>query len=108
MTSKPRIKLPDRMKSGDTIEVKALVRHPMERGHRKDAQGNTIARNIIHTFTADLDGERVFHAEYGTGVASNPFMSFYVRVTKPGQLTLTWIDDRGQKIKAERQLNVVA
>jgi len=108
MTAKPRIKLPDSMKVGETIEVKALVRHPMERGHRKDAQGKTIPRDIIHTFTADLDGTRVFEAEYGTGVAANPFMSFYVRVSQPGQLKLTWIGDNGLQIEAERRLNVVA
>ncbi len=108
MTAKPRIKLPEAMKVGETIEVKALVRHPMERGYRKDAQGKTIPRNIIHTFTADLDGARVFDAEFGTGVAANPFMSFYLRVSQPGILKLTWIDDTGVKIEAERQLNVVA
>ncbi len=108
MTAKPRIKLPEMMKTGETIEVKALVRHAMERGHRKDAQGKTIPRNIIHTFTADLDGNRIFDAEFGTGVAANPFMSFYMRVSQPGRLKLTWIDDTGLKIEAERQLNVVA
>jgi len=108
MTKKTRIKLPETMKAGETIEVKALVRHPMERGHRKDAQGKTIPRNIIHTFTADLDGIRVFNAEFGTGVAANPFMSFYVTASQPGRLKLTWIDDQGLKIEAESQLNVIA
>ena len=108
MASKPRVKLPDTMKAGDTIEVKALVRHPMERGHRKDAQGRPIKRNIIHTFTAELDGELVFQAEFGTGVASNPFLSFYVTVSKPSVLKLTWLDDLGQTIETVRTLNVIA
>lgn len=108
MTTKPRVKLPETMKAGDTIEVKTFLRHPMERGHRKDAQGKTIPRNIIHTFTADLDGTRVFDAEFGTGVAANPFLSFYLRVSQPGRLKLTWIDDTGLTVETERQLNVVA
>ena len=108
MSAKPRIKLPDTIKAGDTIEVKALVRHPMERGYRKDAQGHTIPRNIIHTFTADLDGKRVFDAKFGTGISANPFLSFYVTVTKPATLELTWIDDDGVEIKAQRPLNVIA
>lgn len=107
MFGKPRVKLPDQMRAGDTVEVKALVRHPMERGHRKDAQGKTIPRNIIHTFTADLDGERVMEANFGTGVAANPFLSFYVTVSKPGVLLLTWTDDTGRKVTAEETLNVV-
>lgn len=107
MKGKPRVKLPDSIKIGDTIEVKALVRHPMERGHRKDAQGKTIARNIIHTFRAEINGQRVFHGEFGTGVAANPFISFFVRITQPGSLKLTWIDDQGLTITVEQPLNII-
>ncbi|MCH9765957.1 MAG: thiosulfate oxidation carrier complex protein SoxZ [Alphaproteobacteria bacterium] len=108
MAATPRVKLPETIKAGETIEVRALVRHPMERGHRKDAQGRTIQRNIIHTFTAELDGHQVFRAKFGTGVAANPFLSFYVTVAKPGTLALTWVDDNGVAIQTERALDVVA
>lgn len=108
MKGKARVKLPKEIKAGDTIEVKALVRHPMERGHRKDSRGQTIARNIIHTFTAELDGKTVLRAEFGTGVSANPFLSFYVTVTKPSVLKLTWIDDQGLVMEAERALAVMS
>lgn len=108
MKGKPRVKLPDQIKAGEIIEVKALVRHPMERGHRKDRDGNPIARNIIHTFKAEYDGAEVFRAEFGTGVASNPFISFRMRAARAGTLVLTWIDDDGLVITSEQTLSVIS
>lgn len=104
--SKPRVQLPDTIKSGDVLEIKALVRHQMERGHRQSSEGKTIARNIIHTFTAAFDGENFFQGNFGTGVASDPFISFRMRATKSGTLTLTWTDDTGATIEAERRIHV--
>lgn len=108
MKGRPRVKLPDTVKPGETIEVRALVRHPMERGERKDAQGQTIPRNIITTFKAELDGEEILSAEFGTGVSKNPFLAFFVTVAKSGMLKLTWIDDQGLVIETERALTVTA
>lgn len=108
MKGRPRVKVPDTIKPGETIEVRALVRHPMERGERKDAQGKTIPRNIITNFKAELDGREILSAEFGTGVSKNPFLAFYVTVNQPGTLKLTWIDDQGLVVETERALNVTS
>lgn len=93
--SKPRLRLPEEIRAGDIVEIKALITHVMETGNRKDADGNRIPRNIIHTFTAHLDGELVFTAELGPGISANPFLSFYVKVERPGELRVSWRDDDG-------------
>ena len=98
MSVKPRIKLPDTIKSGDVIEVKTLVSHVMETGQRKDKDGKAIPRNIINAFTASFDGKTVFEAKLAPGTSSNPFISFHMKVSGPGDLTLTWVDDAGVKI----------
>ncbi len=98
MSVKPRIKLPDLIKSGDVIEVKTLVSHVMETGQRKDKDGKPIARNIINSFTAVHAGKTVFEAKLQPGTSSNPFISFFMKVSGPGDLVLTWIDDAGVKI----------
>lgn len=96
MKKPPRIKVPQSMRAGEIVEIKTLATHIMETGNRKDAAGNIIPRNIIHTFTATFEGEPVFSADLGPGIAANPYIAFYLKVPGPGTLTLTWIDDQGE------------
>jgi sulfur-oxidizing protein SoxZ len=105
MGPKPRIKLPETYRTGETIEVKALIQHVMETGNRKDADGRTIPRNIIHTFKATFEGAEVFSAELGSGIAANPFLAFHLKVPGPGDLELTWIGDDGSKVVETVRIN---
>lgn len=95
MKKPPRIKLPDTINTGEIIEIKTLATHIMETGNRKDAAGNVIPRDIIHTFNASFEGQEVFSATLGSGIAANPYIAFFMRVPGPGTLTLTWLDDAG-------------
>jgi sulfur-oxidizing protein SoxZ len=95
MKKPPRIKLPDAIKPGDVIEIKTLATHIMETGNRKDPAGKGIPRDIIHSFTATFDGQEVFSAELGSGIAANPYIAFFMKVARPGVLTLTWAEDSG-------------
>lgn len=106
MKKPPRIKLPDKINTGEIIEIKTLATHIMETGNRKDEAGNVIPRDIIHTFTASFEGEEVFSATLGSGIAANPYIAFYMRVTGPGTLTLTWLDDEGTTTVEKVPLNV--
>ena len=107
MSQKARIKLPDKAAPGEVIEVKALINHVMETGNRKDAEGKPIPRNIINTFTAKYAGTLVFEAKFGSGIAANPFIAFYMRVPGPGEFEMTWIDDKGETTVERAALNVV-
>jgi sulfur-oxidizing protein SoxZ len=77
-------------------EIKTLATHIMETGNRKDAAGNKIPRDIIHTFTATFEGRAVFSAALGSGIAANPYFAFFLKVPGPGTLEFTWIDDEGE------------
>jgi sulfur-oxidizing protein SoxZ len=105
--AKPRIKIPEQAKVGDIIEVRAIIQHAMETGNRKDAQGQTIPRDIIHTFTAKFAGEVFFEGQFGPGISSNPTMVIPLKVPGPGQLELTWVDDQGVTTVEAVTLNVV-
>ncbi len=96
MKKPPRIKIPEGIKAGDVIEIKTLATHIMETGNRKDAAGNKIPRDIIHTFRATFEGREVFSVALGSGIAANPYFAFFLRVPGPGMLELTWIDDEGE------------
>jgi sulfur-oxidizing protein SoxZ len=106
MAGATRIKLPDSIKTGDLIEVKALIQHVMETGNRKDAGGKPIPRSIIHTFTVKFEGQPVFSADWGSGISANPFVAFYFRVPAPGTLEFTWIDDAGVTVVEKAPLLV--
>ncbi len=95
MKQPPRIKLPDTVNPGEIIEIKTLATHVMETGNRKDGTGKLVPRDIIHTFTASFEGQEVFSATLGSGIAANPYIAFFMRVPGAGTLTLTWLDDGG-------------
>lgn len=106
MAVKPRIKLPEGAKVGDVVEIKTLISHVMETGQRKDKDGKTIPRNIIHTFTAKFGGEEVFSAKLQPGTSSNPYIAFFMKVPGPGEFEFTWIDDQGEKIVDKQTLKL--
>lgn len=97
MQKPPRIKIPSSVKAGELIEVKTLATHVMETGNRKDPAGKTIPRDIIHSFTATFEGQEVFSATLGSGIAANPYIAFFLKVPGPGTLELSWLDDQGIK-----------
>ena len=79
-STKPRIKLPEVAKTGDVVEIKALIQHVMETGNRRDPDGKQIPRSIIHTFRANFEGQTVFSANWGSGISANPYIAFYFKV----------------------------
>jgi sulfur-oxidizing protein SoxZ len=90
-----RIVLPREVKKGATFEIKTLITHEMETGHRRDGSGNPIPRNIINRFVAAYDGEEIFSADLFAGVAANPYIAFSTIATTSGEITFMWTDDQG-------------
>lgn len=106
MSAKPRIKIPDSAKVGEVIEVKTLISHAMETGQRKDQDGKTIPRNIIHSFEAKFAGKTVITAKLFTGTAANPYLAFFMKVPGPGEMEFSWVDDTGVKFSEKVNLKV--
>lgn len=106
MKKPPRIKIPPEIRAGEIVEIKTLATHIMETGNRKDAAGNVIPRDIIHTFTASFEGAPVFSAELGSGIAANPYIAFYLKVPGPGRLVLSWTEDSGETTTETVMLSV--
>ncbi len=90
-----RLAVPDAAKVGEVIEIKALIRHPMESGHRRGARGEVIERDIITRFECRYLDELVFAADFHPGIAANPLLTFYVRASNSGTLDFTWTDQHG-------------
>lgn len=94
MAGKIRIRA---LMNGDVAEVKALMRHPMETGRRKDEQGNTIPAHFITEVTATVGDRTVMMAQWGAAVSQNPFLGFRVSGVQPGdELTIRYVDNQGE------------
>jgi len=107
MNLSSRISLPESARVGEIIEVKTLVRHPMESGFRLDDRGQPVPRDILRTLVVTYLEQRVFEAEFGPGVAANPFVSFYLRATASGAVVFKWQDLQGRQHIEARDLNVI-
>jgi sulfur-oxidizing protein SoxZ len=101
-----RINIPSKVARGEPFPVKLQIRHPMETGYRTDDVGKGIARNVIRTLTCRYNGEVVFAAQLSSGIAANPFLSFFVVARAPGEMIFEWIDDAGVKGSDRVDVNV--
>ena len=57
---KPRGKVPKEASVDEIIEIKTLIRHPMHSGRMKDADGNTVPRQIINAFNVKFNGKEIY------------------------------------------------
>ena len=103
-----RIQVPKEAKSGELVTVRVAIQHPMETGFRYDNMGRTIPKNVINTLVCHYNGEEVFRAEMGSGIAANPYLQFYVRAETSGDLTFEWVDDAGERGSERVALTVAA
>ncbi|MBK9574472.1 MAG: thiosulfate oxidation carrier complex protein SoxZ [Rhodoferax sp.] len=83
--------------AGGNATVRVLMAHEMETGLRKDAAGKTIPAWHISEVTATHNGKTVMTADWGTGVAKNPFMQFSIKGAKAGdKVGIMWKDNKGE------------
>lgn len=89
------INLPSNARRGEVIEIRTLIRHPMETGFRPGADGRVQPRDIIQRFSCHYNGELVFSAELYSAVAANPYLAFHTVATESGTLSFHWEGDHG-------------
>ena len=106
MVAQTRIVMPATAKKGQVIEIKTLIQHPMETGHRRDNEGRPIKRDIVHRFTVNYNGVEVFRSDLFPGVAANPYFAFSTVATETGELVFQWTDDQGVATRETRKIVV--
>lgn len=103
---KPRVRVPETASAGETIVLKTLINHVMESGQRKDADGNTIPRQIINRFTAEFNGQLIIDVKLEPAISTNPYFEFEAVVPESGEFTFTWYDDDGSVYTATEAITV--
>ncbi len=92
------INAPKTARRGDTIEIKALILHPMETGFRPGTNGTIIPRNIIEKFSARWNGEEIFAMSFSPAIAANPFVSFFTVARESGRVDFLWTGDQDFRV----------
>jgi len=92
------INAPKSAKRGETIEIKALILHPMETGFRPGTNGRIIPRNIIERFSARWNGEEIFAMTFSPAIAANPFVSFFTVARESGRIDFLWTGDQDFRV----------
>lgn len=93
---KPRVRVPQTAKKGEIIEIKTLVSHRMESGHRTDESGARVPRHIIKKFICTYNEKVVFETDWYPAISANPYLAFPVVASESGELVFTWVDDADQ------------
>jgi sulfur-oxidizing protein SoxZ len=90
-------KIRARLKDGQ-INVKVLIRHPMETGRRTDpASGELIPRHYIREVICEHNGKVVMTLDWSWGVSADPYLAFQIRNGQLGDsVSVRWTDDRDQ------------
>ena len=89
------VSVPATAKRGELVEIKTLIRHPMETGFRFTQLGEPIPRNIITRFTCTYNGSEILRADLHPAVAANPMLNFTLVAAESGTIELTWMGDNG-------------
>lgn len=78
--------------------VRALIRHPMETGARKDPDtGDTIPEHYIKELVCEHNSSPVLSTYWGTGIAADPLVAFRIAGVRGGDaITVRWSDNRGR------------
>jgi sulfur-oxidizing protein SoxZ len=106
MATRAVITLPAAIKAGEPFEVRATVAHAMETGYRSSDEGARLPRDLVRRFECRLDGELVFAADLFAAVSANPYLAFWLRAGKSGELSFTWRGDNGFEHRETRPLAV--
>ncbi|HET9492131.1 MAG TPA: thiosulfate oxidation carrier complex protein SoxZ [Methylomirabilota bacterium] len=93
---KVRIRVPTNITAGDTVRVRTLVIHPMERVER-DKQGQIVRRNYHYINRVEVAylGKTIIAFDTTQSVSENPSFTFAFKATGPGPLRVTFRDTHG-------------
>lgn len=95
MSVRTLIDVPRKARRGDTLEIRAMIGHPMETGYRRGSDGERLPRDILTDFQCTFEGSPVFSARLHAAISANPYLAFNFVAERSGVLTFAWRGDKG-------------
>ncbi len=88
------------------VEVKALIKHPMETGQRKDKKtGKPIPAHFVQQITVEHGGKTRVSADWSGGVSKNPLLFVKFKGGAKGDMIkVSWTDNQGGSDSAEEEI----
>ena len=84
--------------SKGVVTVKAIIKHPMETGQRKNKKtGEKIPAHFIQQVVCKANNDEVITINWGPAVSKNPYLTFAYMGSKGDTIELTWEDNQGNK-----------
>lgn len=91
--------------SGGVTSLKALIRHPMDSGFVKDADGQVIPAHYIKAVTVTHKDKAVLEANWGPAVSKDPFLECRFKGAEKGdEVTVSWVDTKGETDSATAKI----
>jgi len=86
----------------DIAEIKVLMSHPMETGRRKNDAGQIVPAHFIQLVTMLLNDKTVLEAQWGAGIAKDPYLTFHLKGAKIGdKIAIVWHDNQDVSARYE-------
>ncbi len=83
------------------VKIKMLIKHDMETGRRKDADGKLIPAHFIQELKVTYKDKTVLLAEIGPTVSKDPYLAFFFAGTKGDTVYFETKDNKGTIDKAD-------
>ncbi|MBF0218928.1 MAG: thiosulfate oxidation carrier complex protein SoxZ [Gammaproteobacteria bacterium] len=100
------IRIVAKVKSDGVCEFKALMKHPMETGLRKDpASGEIVPAHFIREVVCKHGDKVILNANFGITMSKDPVISFHFKGAKAGdKVALSWVDNKGESESEEGEV----
>lgn len=83
-----------------TLQVKALIQHPMDSGIARDAQGRVPPAHFITQLTVQVNGQVRVRGALGPGISRNPLFTWRLAGGAAGdEVLVDWEDNLGMSGK---------
>jgi len=106
MRNQLHVKVPRTASKGDIIRLMAKLNHPMESGWRQRHDGQVVPKGLAGEFVCLFNGHEVFRADLESGTASDPYLSFYVRVEESGTFRFVWTEEGDNRFEQDVAIEV--
>ena len=102
----PQIRLPDPIRAGQIVDVRARVEHNSDTGLRM--HGGKVVREAPEFYLKEifvlLDGQKISDFHLGPAISPNPLIRFPLRITRAGMLSMVFVNSEGARAEASQPI----
>lgn len=104
--ARPRVRVPRSARVDEIVQIRTLINHPMENGHRIGADGTVLPRHIVNRFVCTFNSQTVIEIDIEPSLSADPYIEFEARVPESGTFQFAWFDDNGDMYQASGDIEV--